>query len=103
MTTPEPKGMWCFRCQGRSSDPSKCTVCGHEPGLETERGIFSDLSADYADVGKARRWFSRGAIEDSPLAVLTAPEKSGKSWMLIDLVVSTVTGTAWLRAFRLGR
>lgn len=100
MSTPgvpeSAEGMWCFKCKARSSDPNRCLTCGADPVERIGKGIFSDLLGAYDDIGKERDWFAEGAIEASPLVVLAAGEKVGKSWMLIDLAVSTVTGTKWL-------
>jgi hypothetical protein len=65
--------------------------------------LFSDLLSEYEHVSDPRDWFAEGAIEGDPLFVFAGPEKSHKSWILIDLVVSTVTGSRWLGAFPIKR
>jgi hypothetical protein len=57
---------------------------------------FIDLRERRASRGVGRDWFAEGAIEGTPLVLLVGPEKAGKSWILIDLVVATISGQRWL-------
>ena len=69
------------------------------PVVKPKPKIWSDLAAALDGVTHQRRWFAEGAIEGCPIVVLTAPEKSGKSWALLDLTVATVVGGAWCGVF----
>ncbi len=80
--------------------PARRPPAGTERRPRTE---WSDLSAALADVGAERDWFAEGAIEGDPLALFVAPEKSGKSWALMQLAVAAVTGGAWLGRFPIRR
>ncbi len=73
------------------------------PKAQVEPSEFSDLAGAHASIGRERDWFAEGAIEGAPLVVLASGEKVGKSWILIDLAVSTVLGTKWLGAFAIKR
>lgn len=68
-------------------------------------GLWSDLAAAHAAIGKARPWFAEGAIEGNPLVVMTAPEKGRKSWITMQLAAcAALSGEhAWLGAFPLRR
>ena len=61
---------------------------------------FSDLIEAYTNVTAKRDWTFESAFEGSPLIVLTAPEKSHKSWALIQMAIATVTGGPWLGRFK---
>jgi hypothetical protein len=94
----------CIQC-GEWLTPSerRCSRCGVDQIAAEENAIFSDLVTAYETAGEARDWFADGAIEGSPLTVIAGPEKWGKSWTLMDLAVSAVTGSRWLGAFEVKR
>jgi RecA-family ATPase len=94
----------CIQC-GEWLVPSerRCSRCGVDQIEAEEHAIFSDLVRAYERTGDARDWFAEGAIEGSPLTVIVAPEKWGKSWTLMDLAVSAVTGSRWLGTFEVKR
>jgi len=79
------------------------TAPGKQAAKPEKPKIWSDLAAAFSNVKNEREWFAEGAIEGDPLVIFTAPEKSGKSWILLDLAVATVTGGAWLGAFPIRR
>lgn len=67
-------------------------------------------SSFYVDLGKVldvakneRDWFARGAIEGAPMMLFVGPEKSGKSWIMGDLLVATTLGLKWLAQFQVER
>jgi hypothetical protein len=53
---------------------------------------FTDLTAALATVAAERDWRFVGAIEGAPIAVLAGPEKSSKSWALMQAAVACATG-----------
>lgn len=59
---------------------------------------------DLVEVHRGRRtvrdWFAKGIIEGQPLGLLIGPEKSHKSWALMDLAVATIVGQKWLGTFQ---
>lgn len=70
-------------------------------GLHDVSDLFINLSEYEHDA--ERDWFAEGAIEGACLVVWGGPEKTGKSWILGDLIVATVTGGKWLHRFQLSR
>jgi hypothetical protein len=60
---------------------------------------FTDLLAVAGSIGKMRSWLFEGAVEGSPITVWAAPEKSAKSWAMIDACVAAATGGKWLGEF----
>jgi hypothetical protein len=80
---------------------------GDEPENDTEAppqaGLWSDLVGAHRNVGQARDWFAEGAIEGSPIVMLSGPEKSHKSWVAIQLAAATTAGGSWLGAFAVRR
>jgi len=40
---------------------------------------------EYVDAAAERDWIVEGAIEGTPIVLLTGPEKSGKSWLLAGI------------------
>jgi hypothetical protein len=48
-------------------------------------------------------WLAEPIFTTDALGMIGAPPKCFKSWMLADLVVSTVTGVPWLRTFPVSR
>lgn len=70
----------------------------------TKPDFLFDLSESLNELGSERQWFAEGVIEGiTPLVMLVGPEKSGKSWALTDLIVSTIAGGDWLGAFPVRR
>ena len=81
---------------GETKDPPR------HPGPDPN--LYCNLADVLDGLGPERDWFCEGVIEGiSPLVVLAAPEKSGKSWMLADLAVATIAGTRWLGRFEIMR
>ncbi len=69
-------------------------------GAKSSAGpVWSDLAAEYATLGAEREWFATGIIEGAPIGLFIGPEKTGKSWALLDLAIATITGGKWLGRF----
>ncbi len=50
-----------------------------------------------------RDWFAQGMIEGTPTVLVIGPEKSGKSWLLQELIVATICGDSFLGRFPIQR
>ena len=64
---------------------------------------WSDLMGAFSAIGSKRNWTVEGVIEGTPIVTYVAPEKSCKSWHLIQLCVAAVVGQSWLGRFRVKR
>jgi hypothetical protein len=64
---------------------------------------FTDLVTTMRSVTKERRWLFEGAIEGNPIAVMAGPEKTSKSWAMMQCAVACATGGSWLGAFPCAR
>lgn len=97
----EHRNQQCERCGAYldSRDPicEFCKVVDDIPKHMPRRLRSIDLGPEPQ---LTRQWFAEGAIEDdNSIILLSGAEKRGKSWMLADLAIATITGSKWLGQF----
>lgn len=83
-------------------------IPAQNPETECEASVVAlhEVSDSFVDLAEwddndERIWFADGAIEPHSISVIAAPEKSGKSWALLDLAVATAVGGSWLHQFEI--
>jgi hypothetical protein len=68
-----------------------------------ENTLIDSLHDAIENFDAARDWSIEGMIEGDPIVLVIGPEKSGKSWLLQELAVSTILGDSSLGRFAVRR
>ena len=76
------------------ADPDVPAPSGYKP---SRCGIpWNDLQYVYDTADAERPWFADGAIEGTPIVVLSGPEKRAKSWCAMQLAAASCIAAPWL-------